>query len=289
LLALAPTAASAAEDRPAVVPGSAASHQHRHGGEGANRDWTGYPLITPVMGGADPRTGATLAIKNIQSSMLEVFSPASESGKSRWQVQVGPRGAKVEAPKIGNYHWISAREEREGHVAVASTVYFFGNPGPAPTKLLLSKKNELEIIPQPLPREHANYRENEKWRFLVRFNGQPLSGKTVVLETENGNKSSFASDAQGAVTVLFPRDMKAPAADRAEGHNHGPRRAKFVLAAEHVADGTHYVTAFNYVYTPDAYAGKSLWAGLGFGVFGMLLATPMLRRKKLEKVPAGGQ
>ena len=41
----------------------------------------------------------------------------------------------------------------------------------APTELLKEPRHELEIVPEPLPREHGSYRESEKWRFLVRFNG----------------------------------------------------------------------------------------------------------------------
>jgi hypothetical protein len=149
--------------------------------------------------------------------------------------------------------------------------------------LLLKQKSELEIIPQPLPREHGAWRESEKWQFLLRFNGQPLAKKEVRMETEFGTKTAFVSDEQGMVTVLFPRDFK-PAEKKPEqgGHDHGPRRAKFVLAVEHDDGGKHYLTAFNYTYSADAARGKNLLAGVGFGMFGMLLATPLLRRKKAE-------
>ena len=60
------------------------------------------------------------------------------------------------------------------------------------------------------------------------------------------------------------------------------RAGQFVLAAEHDDGGKRYLTAFNYAYAADAARGKNLMAGAGFGVFGMLLATPLLRRKKVE-------
>ena len=254
-------------------------------GKWQGREWTQYPLLTPMMGGGGDRAVAKLAVKNLQPAELEVFAAEGPADRLQRQFPVTPEGTRIEAvtPKIGNYHWVRAREEAEGKVTVASTAYAFGNAGAAPTKLLLKQKSELEIIPQQLPREHGAWRESEKWQFLLRFNGQPLAKKEVRMETEFGTKTAFVSDEQGMVTVLFPRDFK-PAEKKPEqgGHDHGPRRAKFVLAAEHDDGGKHYLTAFNYTYSADAARDRNLLAGVGFGVFGMLLATPLLRRKKPE-------
>ena len=67
---------------------------------------------------------------------------------------------------------------------MASTAYVFRQPRPGADQMLLEQKHELEIIPQPLPREHGSWRESEKWQFLLRFNGQPLANKAV----EDGNR-----------------------------------------------------------------------------------------------------
>jgi hypothetical protein len=283
-------------------PAAAVAAEHRHGDHGQaqaapepgvpadpgrgrrqGQEWTKYPLITPVMrpdAGRD-RMGAVLAVKNLETGALEVFAPKPGGEGVGRPFPVTPEGAEIKAlPKLGNYYWVVAREEKDGRVGVASTAYYFSEPGPAPTELLKVRKSELEIIPQPLPREHGAYREAEKWRFLVRFNGQPLPHKPVKMETEFGTKTVFTSDAKGMVTVLFPYDFKPAAPEHGRGH-HGPRRAKFVLAAEHDDQGRHYHTAFNYTYSPDDERTRNLWAGVGFGVFGMLLATPLLRRKKV--------
>jgi hypothetical protein len=251
-------------------------------GKWQGREWTLYPLLTPMMGRGGDRAVAKLAVKNLQPAELEVFAAEGPADRLRRQIPVTPEGTRIEAvsPKIGNYHWVSAREEAEGKVTVASTAYAFGNPGAAPTQLLLTPKYELEIIPQPLPREHGSYRESDKWQFLLRFNGQPLANKELKLETEFGTKTAFTSDAKGLVTVLFPLDFKPADPSKAHDQHMGPRKGKFVLAAEHDEGGKHYLTAFNYVYAPDATTGKNLMAGAGFGVFGMLLAVPLLRRKK---------
>lgn len=265
---------------PAGNPAAAAAGQ----GKWPGREWTKYPLLTPMMGRGGDRAVANLAVKNIQPAELEVFAAEGPADRLRRQVPVTAEGTKIEAvsPKIGNYHWVSAREEAEGKVTVASTATYFGNPGEAPTALLLKQKSELEIIPQPLPREHGSYRESDKWQFLLRFNGQPLAKKEVRMETEFGTKTAFTSDAQGWVTVLFPLDFKPADPAKAHDQHMGPRKGKFVLAVEHDEGGKHYLTAFNYTYAPDAATGKNLMAGAGFGVFGMLLAVPLLRRKKAD-------
>lgn len=290
-----------AGSRPVMPPAGMEGHAHHdHGaaaapdgnpaaaaagqGKWQGREWTKYPLLTPMMGRGGDRAVAKLAVKNLQPAELEVYAAEGPADRLRRQVPVTPEGTQIEAvsPKIGNYHWVSAREEAEGKVTVASTAYAFGNPGAAPTKLLLTPKYELEIIPQPLPREHGSYRESDKWKFLLRFNGQPLANKELKLETEFGTKTTFTSDAQGLVTVLFPLDFKPAAPAKAHDQHMGPRKGKFVLAAEHDEGGKHYLTAFNYAYAPDATTGKNLMAGAGFGVFGMLLAVPLLRRKKAD-------
>lgn len=289
LLALLPVWALA-DGRPAAAPG----HDHaaapvaaeapaqpagetRQGMRGG-RDWTRYPLILPVMAPRGERGGNTVALKNLEAQVLEVYAP----DRTHRQLPVAAEGTRVEpvTPKNGNYYWLTARAESENTVWVASTATYFSNPGDAPTEMLLAGKHELEIVPQPLPREHGAYRESEKWRFLVRYAGLPLAGKKLTLETEFGSKIAFTSGPDGMATVLFPYDFKADEPGKGGGHHGGPRRAKFVLAAEHDDGGKHYLTAFNYSYSPDAERGKNLAAGLGFGVFGMLLAAPLLRRGK---------
>jgi hypothetical protein len=149
--------------------------------------------------------------------------------------------------------------------------------------MFMQQKHELEIIPQPHPREHSRYRANEDWRFLVRFNGQPLPGQIVYLETSNGSMAEFVSDAQGVFVLHVPDDFKAEEkGGQASGHNHGRRGADLVLAAEYTGQGKNYLTAFNSTYGPDAFENRSLAMGLGFTLLGMLGAAPLLRKRRAE-------
>jgi hypothetical protein len=246
------------------------------------REWTRYPLLVPAMQRGGERGTATLKLQGMEAAEVTVFAAGGPAERQRVAYAVGEAGAQIQpaSPKVGNYHWVVARQESAAEIRVASTAWYFSNPGPAPTDLLKQVRHELEIVPSPLPREHSAYREAETRDFLVRWQGAPLAGKTVTLESEFGSRSSFVSDARGMVTVLLPRDFREqkgrPGGEEAMM---GPRRAKFVLGVEHEADGRRYLTAFNYAYSPDPDRERSLGWGLTFGAIGMVAALPLLRRR----------
>lgn len=240
--------------------------------------WTHYPLLQ--MGGA--RGAATVRPGGIAASEVEIIGPGGQMPTLRQPLTAGAARLEPATPGSGNYHWLQARSESPDAVTVASSVWYVSNPGPAPTALLARVKSELEIVPQPLPREHSSYRESEKWRFLVRFWGKPLAGQALVLETEHGSRSRFVTDAAGEATVLFPRDFPGTA-DGADA----PRRAGFVLAAEKTMGDRHYLTAFNATYSPDADRHRSLAWGAAFGLLGMVAATPLLRRRPTSPAAPG--
>jgi hypothetical protein len=145
--------------------------------------------------------------------------------------------------------------------------------------MFLKPKNELELIPQPFPREHSRYRANEDWQFLVRFNNQPLPQHAVQLLTQNGTTSTFTSDAKGVVTVRFPNDFKAENTPAAGQHSHERRGSSFVLASEQHQGDKSYLTSFNGQYGADAFDQRNLAMGLGFVALGMLSALPLLRQR----------
>jgi hypothetical protein len=194
-------------------------------------------------------------------------------------------GARFDRKARGGFHMLTVREEQANLVRVASAVYYNGERGAKnPTAMFMRQKHELEVIPQPHPREHSRYRAGEDWKFLVRFNGQPLPGQKVYLETSNGSVDAFVADAQGVFTLRVPDDFKAEEESKAPGgHNHGRPGAEFVLATEHEVNGKTYLTAFNSSYGKNAYDQRSLALGLGFTLLGMLGATPLLRKRNTAK------
>lgn len=246
------------------------------------REWTRLPVLVPAMQRGGERGTAALRLQGIDAAEVTVYAAGGPAERQHVAYPVGEAGAQIQpaSPKIGNYHWVVARQESDAEVRVASTAWYFSNPGPAPTELLKQVKHELEIVPSPLPREHSAYREAETRDFLVRWQGAPLAGKSLTLESEFGSRSSFVTDARGMATVLLPRDFREqkgrPGGEEAMM---GPRRAKFVLGVEHEADGRRYLTAFNYSYSPDPDRERSVGWGLTFGAIGMVAALPLLRRR----------
>ena len=245
--------------------------------------WTGYPLLKTRTSGKSRDSAVTTVVpQNIVASNIDAYSNDLKDSNGHRQLVLDMSGAKLDKPANGGFHWLSAREEQGDKVLVASTVYFFGERGAKdPTAMFMQQKHELEIIPQPFPREHSRYRADEDWKFLVRFNGSPLPNQKVKLETQNGTKSEWVSDAQGVVTLHLPDDFKAEEDPEEAGkHNHGMAGSEFVLATEHTEGGKTYLTAFNSSYGKNAFDNRSLAMGLGFTLLGMIGAVPLLRQRK---------
>ncbi len=275
--------ASRGGDASAAAPANEAGPAARPAGR---REWTRYPLLLPAMGGEGDRGAARLRLVGIEAASVAVYPPngAAEGRHATAAVSEGVAAISPPDPKAGNYHWLIARSEQtqgDGtEVRVASSAWFFANPGSAPTAMLKQSRHELEIIPDPLPREHGAYRESEKWNFLVRFEGRPLSAQLLTLETEFGTRTTFLTDSRGMATVLFPRDFKPAPAGAGEGRHGGARRARFVLGTEYARENKRYVTAFNLTYAADPDRERSVPLGVAFGALGMVAAVPLLRRRR---------
>lgn len=236
-------------------------------------------MLLPAAGG---RGEVTLRLSGVHADHVTVFGPGGAPDRLEvdYPVSNGEVRIRPSAPMMGNYHWVQARDEHDGLIRVASTVSYFSNPGNAPTALLSRSRSELEIVPQPLPREHAQYRESEKWRFLVRWKGEPLAAQALTLRSEYGSQSTVYTDQKGLAVVVFPRDFGAPKAGPERMDGHGRERAGFVLSTRHQDRGQTYLTAFNHVYVPEPERSRSLAWGAAFGVLGMVAAAPLLRRRE---------
>lgn len=278
----------AAESMPVSPPPHQDASGHAgHAGMAGMGNWTGFPVILPKMGAAPkPRMGEDMRIavvpRNIVANGIEAYSNDIKAPGMHRQLPLDMAGARLDKPEAGGFHWLTAREEAGDKVLVASTVYYFSHPGKNPAAMFMQQKNELEIIPQPFPREHSRYRANEDWKFLVRFNGQPLPVQKIDLETRNGSKAELRSDLQGIVTVRLPDDFKQAEDEKQGGgmRSHGRRSSDFVLATELASGGKTYLTAFNSSYGPDAFDQRSLAMGLGFTLLGMVCAVPLLRQRR---------
>lgn len=253
-----------------------AGHGTREGGRPAAVAWTTAPMLLPV-GGRTERGQARLQPLNLTTNTVEVSSPVAGRETSAFAVADGVASIVPPDPKVGNYQWVVARESRQGERRLASTAWYVSNPGPAPTRMQAESRPGLNVVPR-LPREHASYREGEKWDFAVRFDGQPVAGAVVKLETEFGTRTRAVAGEDGVATLVFPRDFD-PA--RLAGGEHGGRSAaRFVVSSEFNKGDIRYVSAFNSTYSPESGRSRNLLAGAGFLLLGMAAATPLLRRRE---------
>lgn len=243
-------------------------------------DWSTQPRL--VKAKSFNRSMVLLEPVGIRVDAANVL-PSVESDElvpsSQVRLREGLLAVRSLSPRQGGYYRVAAMQPRQDGLRMASTVVYFSNPGPAPRSMLATSALPLEIVPLALPREHRHYRANERWDFELRMDGQPLADHAVRLETAQGTQQTLRSDTQGRVRVTFPDDFPPTSADAHAGHRRSPR-SEFVLSSRwQTADGRALSTAFNYHYLPDKYAGKDIWLGAGFAVLGMVVASPLLRRR----------
>lgn len=279
----------AAEDGHAEHADATAENGSRREKGGGSTAWTDYPVLKVRAGGEGRDRRLVMVIpQGISVGSIDAYSNNLDDARGHRQLPLEMAGARLDRPEDGGFHWLSAREEQDDKVRVASTVHFFaGSSGKNPTAMFMQQKHELEIIPQPYPREHSRYRANEDWKFLLRFNGKPLTSQKLLLQTANGTRTELVSDAQGRVTIRIPDDFKDESRPKTAGdHAHERRSADFILATEHMEGGKNYLTTFNAAYGTDAFDQRSLAMGLGFTLLGMVGASPLLRQRKDRKADA---
>ena len=190
------------------------------------------------------------------------------------QGKVGFKGTGVD-----NYHALVA--ERTGGTLTEVAIryeYARGKPsGHSSTELTAANKSALEIVPDPIPREHYHYHSDQSWGFIVRFQGQPVANKQVMLETANGSRLESSTAADGRVSLHLPDDFPGIV----EGAR-DKRSAEFAVSTKHTEGGRSYQTTLNGAYRVNPQHWHSL--GLGIMVAGMgMLTGGFIGRKGLGK------
>ena len=126
-------------------------------------------------------------------------------------VSVDVVNKQVSLPKsdTDNYHALIATSNYNNvKSTVIRYIYRHGKPsGHSTSELTKINKTDLEITPDPVPREHSRYQSNEYWQFLIRFQGLPLIDHLVILTTDNGSKLQLLTDKHGKVNFLIPDDF----------------------------------------------------------------------------------
>lgn len=168
-------------------------------------------------------------------------------------------------PKMGGYYALIAEgDNASGTYSAIRYLSLHGRPANvSPTKLTALSKTALEIVPNPLHREHDRYTASKSYRFLLRFQGKPLADTAVTLETHDTPAQIYTTDSTGAFSITLPNDFKNVKVGRNEN-----RPSEFLLSVRH-SDGlkTYSSTlSMPYYLNPNDY-----WQSQTYGAVAILI------------------
>lgn len=179
--------------------------------------------------------------------------------------QEGALKKGVITPKInmGGYYALSAAysDTNSSNFAIR---YLSANGKPvdiSPSKLTNTPKNILEIIPEPLPREHDRYTATKEYMFRVVYDNKPFSGAELYFEGANGVRSAFLANQNGVARIVLPNDFSNVQPDKKQS-------GEFILFVARGDKDNLATSTFSAPYYPDPndwYQSQTL----GFG--GVLL------------------
>lgn len=153
----------------------------------------------------------------------------------------------------------------------------------SPTQLTGLFKTDLEIVPDPLHREHDRYTASKSYRFLVKFQGQPLSDARIAMETRNHSATTYTSDKNGAVRVTLPNDFSHVFVGRSEN-----KPSEFLLSTYRSDGEIVYQSTLSmpYFVNPNDY-WQSQTYGAGAIFIGFLGGLFLYRRHQKQGVVHG--
>ena len=181
-------------------------------------------------------------------------------------------------PPMGGYYVIVGEgADSNGTYSAIRYLTLHGRPANvSPTRLTALSKTTLEIVPDPLHREHDRYTASKSYRFLLRFQGKPLINTAVTLETHNTPAQTYMTDQTGAFSITLPNDFKNVQVGRSEN-----KPSEFLLTTQH-RDGEHLyrnTLTMPYSLNPNDY-WQSQTYGAGAIFIGFLGGMLVYRRIK---------
>lgn len=181
-------------------------------------------------------------------------------------------------PTMGGYYAMVAKgNETNGSFSAIRYLSLHGRPCKvSPTKLTALSKTDLEIVPDPLHREHDRYTASKSYRFLLHFQGKPLINTAVTLETHDTPAQTYTSDQTGAFSITLPNDFKNVKVGRSEN-----KPSEFLLSTQYRSGEHLYKSTLSMPYSlnpNDFWQSQSYGAGVIF--IGFLGGLVFYRRIK---------
>lgn len=181
-----------------------------------------------------------------------------------------------------NYHALVASRNNNGVEETAIRyVYAFGKPtGHSPKELTELEKSTLEIVPDPIPREHWHYKAGHQAAFIVRFKQQPLAAASISLATDRASIVNATTDAQGRVVFTVPDDYQVDKPGRREN-----KPAELLVHVKHQDNDQRYASWLSADYEANPKQWKSTQMGVFVAAGGFIFGTILtgLGRKTSNK------
>ncbi|MDD3610406.1 MAG: hypothetical protein PHI49_11720 [Halothiobacillaceae bacterium] len=181
---------------------------------------------------------------------------------SEKDIPLAPDGIRLPRTGMDNYHALIAHWREDGRVLTAIR-YLSQNGKPSghsPAEVIARPKARLDIVPDPLPREHWRYQAERSEHFRLLFDGKPLADTPVLFVTDQGSHQTLRSDPQGRVKLTPPDDLPADASRRQAGEMRLGVRWQ-------TPDGEEHITQLSAAYYPPA----SRWQSLPLGLLALLI------------------
>ena len=180
-------------------------------------------------------------------------------------------------PKTGmdNYHALVAERSTDtSHESSLRYAYLRGKPsGFSPDNLIKQHKLPLEIVPEPMIREHWRFYTNNSHLFKILFNEKPLVDTWVIFQTSNGTTLDSKTDADGKVIFTLPDDFKEIKPGRRAN-----KPAEFLLRTVHIDNNITYKTNFSAPYSVNPSHWQSNAGGILALSIGFISGIMIMRR-----------
>ena len=188
------------------------------------------------------------------------------------------QGGKIKLPRTGvdNYHAIVAKQQLGNtEKVVIRYVYKHGKPsGHSTSELTKANKADLEVVPDPVPREHNQYFSQQVWDFIIRFKGEVLTQHPVTLTTENGTTLLQESDDEGRVSFKLPSDF-----DNIVIGKRDERMAVMHITTQVIEGEQRWVTQLDANYSVSESFWRLTFLGVLVMVIGVILGTVFIKSK----------
>ncbi len=240
----------------------------------------------PMKGHQHNRNAAkSFILTGAENSQVKLFAPDLDMSA------IALNDAVISFKPTGkdNYHALVAQRQytdaggRINNESAMRYVYMHGKPtGHSPSDLTALEKTRLEIVPDPLPREHWRYKAGDTFHFIVRFDGKPLSNLRVSLSTSNGSILNSTTNLHGKISFKLPDDFPDTQPGRSQNES-----GELLLHAEWIEHNQIYASwlSADYHVDPSHWQDTNLgaWVATGGFMFGAFVTGLGFRNKTAKR------